>query len=83
MRAVIVHKPEQDHEYEVHFSAGNEVPKRANDLVLDSLWLTREWAIHRAKELDDLGQPLYFSNAQKQRKDNENTKPSGETLAPI
>lgn len=60
MRAVIVHKPEQKHEYEVHFCAGNEVPKRAYDLVLDSLWLTRELAIDRAKELDDLDQPLYF-----------------------
>ena len=35
MRAVIVHKPDQHHEYEVHVSAGDNVPKRAYDLVLD------------------------------------------------
>ena len=60
MRAVISHKPAQRNEYEVYVHAGDNVPKRACDLVLDSTYLTGALAIHRAKYLDDLNQPLYF-----------------------
>ncbi len=60
MRAVIVHKPDQRHEYEVCVSAGDHVPRRACDLVLDSVYLTGALAIHRAKYLDDLNRPLYW-----------------------
>ena len=84
MRAVIVHKPDQHHEYEVHVSAGDNVPKRAYDLVLDSVYLTGALAIHRAKYLDDMNQPLYFrpgdfyfTNAKGEIQD-ETTEPSTE-----
>ena len=60
MRAVIVNKPDQRHEYEVYVSAGDMIPAKACDLVLDSMYLTGALAIHRAKYLDDLNNPLYF-----------------------
>ena len=84
MRAVIVNKPDQRHEYEVYVSAGDLRPTRASDLVLDSVYVTGAFAISRAKYLDDMNQPLYlrpgdfyFTNAKGEIQD-ETTEPRPE-----
>ena len=65
MRAIIVHKKtELPHKFEVRVSAGDNVPKKMSDTVLDSVYLTLALAIHRAKYLDDRDTPMHTGEIQ-------------------
>ena len=77
MRAIIVHKEtEYPHKFEVRVSAGDNTPKKMSDTELDSVYLTLQLAIHRAKYLDDFDRPMHTGEIQNETKNTGTEAPS-------
>ena len=77
MRAIIVHKETNlPHKFEVRVSAGDKIPKKMSDTVLDSVYLTLALAIHRAKYLDDRIWPMHTGEIQNETKEPRPEAPS-------